>query len=342
MEEEEGEKRFITLDTLVFSGGAVDALAFLGCVQYLEECQALAAVDTYIGTSAGAFIAFMMALGYTHQEMRVWAGKKFCESGANQIDIDNLLSSFEMMGIDPGHKLTAFMEDALYFKLGVRDMTLLDLERRCGKTLVACASNLTHARPEYFCAKTHPGLSLLTAVRASACIPYLFAPVRVGDCLYVDGGMFENLPLGACSLLQRHPARVLAMNLRWDIPRDLPRDIVEYSWYLVTSLLHRTNQLIPTIEGGKSSEAHDDSRKNSFTVVHIDSHHEQETNPESCGAINNSPFMGFCLDSMEFVIEKECIDRNIRRGMEALRNMGITFLPASSHVTQKRDAFTQT
>ena len=297
------------LDTLVMSGGAVDALAFLGCIQYLEESRTRDDFEVVVGTSAGALLAFMFVLGYSATEMRTWAVKRFSESGANQLNIDDLLFSYDTMGVDNGGRMEAFMADVLYARLKVSDVSFLDLRQLTGgkRKLVVSASNLTTSRSEYFCEDTWPHLSVLTALRASSCVPYLFTPVKIGSAMFVDGGIFENLPLGACDMLGRHRSRVLAMNVWWEKPTKLPTDIVQYSWYLVSSILVRTNN--------PEKQKDDDD---GVTLVHVHQHVGQ------CPRSENKPFMSFCMDTMQFVINEDTVQESIRQGHASIAEVMTT------------------
>lgn len=49
---------------LVFAGGGIRAIAHLGACAQLAEAELLKHVKEYCGVSAGAFMAFTLALGY--------------------------------------------------------------------------------------------------------------------------------------------------------------------------------------------------------------------------------------------------------------------------------------
>ena len=54
---------------LVFEGGGVKGIAYLGAQQVLEQRGLMDNVEHVGGTSAGAINAVLLALGYSHQEM---------------------------------------------------------------------------------------------------------------------------------------------------------------------------------------------------------------------------------------------------------------------------------
>lgn len=59
-------------DTLVISGGSVNGISALGALQYLRDNEYLNNIKTYIGTSSGAFICYLLAIGYTPVEIIGW------------------------------------------------------------------------------------------------------------------------------------------------------------------------------------------------------------------------------------------------------------------------------
>ncbi len=59
------------LDTLVFSGGGIKGIGFIGCLNSLENNNLYDynKINTFIGTSAGAIIASFLAVGYSIPEL---------------------------------------------------------------------------------------------------------------------------------------------------------------------------------------------------------------------------------------------------------------------------------
>ena len=55
--------------TLVLSGGGVKGILMLGAIQYMIDNRLLEKTTTYIGTSVGAMIGYLLAIGYTPIEI---------------------------------------------------------------------------------------------------------------------------------------------------------------------------------------------------------------------------------------------------------------------------------
>jgi peptidase E len=59
-------------DTLVIAGGSTKGILALGALQYAIDNYMLSKIKTYIGTSAGAMICYLLAIGYTPIEIIVY------------------------------------------------------------------------------------------------------------------------------------------------------------------------------------------------------------------------------------------------------------------------------
>ena len=55
---------------LVFEGGGVKGIAYVGALKKLEEEDILQNIERVAGTSAGAMVAVLIGLGYTAEELR--------------------------------------------------------------------------------------------------------------------------------------------------------------------------------------------------------------------------------------------------------------------------------
>ena len=59
-------------EKLVISGGGIKGLSGLGALQYLEDNKLLESINTYIGTSIGGIILYLLAIGYKPIEIIVY------------------------------------------------------------------------------------------------------------------------------------------------------------------------------------------------------------------------------------------------------------------------------
>jgi NTE family protein len=186
---------------LALSGGGAKSMAQLGALRVIEESGVK--IDYISGTSMGAVIGAMYAMGYTVDEI---------EATLAQVDFDQLLSN----DMPRNRKPYLNRNDEKY---------LLSVELNDGKINLPKAYNYGHYMLKvlsYLTMRNHsvtdfedlpiPFLCMATdletgesvvfdkgnltdALRASVAYPSIFSPYEINGRLYVDGGVRNNLPI---------------------------------------------------------------------------------------------------------------------------------------------------
>lgn len=180
---------------LVLSGGALRAVALLGAIKYLEELNLLKNIKQFVGTSAGSIISFLLIIGYKSNEI-----VKLFENNVDyitqfNINIDNLSNILDDYGIDDCTRNKEKLEDFLYKKINRKTITFLELTKKFGVNFVVTGTNLTKRQTDYFNVDNYPNMNVIDALIISSCIPLIYKPITFNDCLYVDGGIYDNFPL---------------------------------------------------------------------------------------------------------------------------------------------------
>ncbi|MDP4912649.1 MAG: patatin-like phospholipase family protein [Pseudomonadales bacterium] len=187
---------------LVFEGGGVKGIAYLGALDVLGSKGILEAIERIGGTSAGAINAVLLGLGFTLKETRdiLWAldFNAFMDDSWGIVhDTERLLHEF---GWYKGDFFRAWIGKLIRSKTGNSESTFADLEAlkasRGFKSLYFMGTNLSTGYSEVFSAAHTPRACIADAVRISMSIPLFFAARRSarGD-VYVDGGMLDNYPV---------------------------------------------------------------------------------------------------------------------------------------------------
>ncbi len=201
---------------LALAGGGARGLAHIGVLQALRKANIH--VDMIAGTSFGGFIGACHALGKTPDEIQTLT-ESYATAGAwlKLIDLRRrcLLSE---AGV------TAFFESALGAGTTFADLKI---------PLCLTATDLTTGREAVLAEG-----ALVPAVRATTAIPGVVPPATIGERLYVDGAVVNNLPvdlprkMGADIVIGVDTAQTLT-NLdhiqdatRWaSVPRSLKRSL---------------------------------------------------------------------------------------------------------------------
>ncbi|HLX84285.1 MAG TPA: patatin-like phospholipase family protein [Terriglobales bacterium] len=187
---------------VALEGGGALGLAHIGVLQWFEDHHI--PIDYVAGTSMGGLVAGLYATGKSPAELRAivekqdWNAiidgqtgyrdlsfrrKEDTSAFPNRLDF-GLKNGFSLpSGLNSGHGVSLLIdrETLPYTHNGSFDN--LPIPFRC------VATNLATGQAYVF---DHG--SIAQAMRSTMSIPGLFAPVRIGNDLFVDGGLLGNLP----------------------------------------------------------------------------------------------------------------------------------------------------
>jgi NTE family protein len=186
---------------LALSGGGAKGFAHVGVLKVLEE--AGLPVDMICGTSMGAFIGGMYAIGYRApdlenlilqtnwddylndrvarrslaMEQKLWDGRYIVELPIRQGDVK--LPS----GLISGQKITRLFSRLTLPVHHIQDFRDFPIPFACVATDIVSGESV----------RLEDGY-LPEALLASMAFPTVFSPVRIGGRLLLDGGLVRNLP----------------------------------------------------------------------------------------------------------------------------------------------------
>lgn len=159
---------------LVLSGGAARGFAHIGVLQALEARDVR--IDAVAGTSMGAILGALHAKGMTADQIY---------DLADDVGLRDVLDLSLQTGLLKGEKLQAFLAEHLPARFA-------GLRKSLAVTTTDIESGEEHVILDG---------DLVQAVRASSSFPGAFEPVEVNGRTLADGGIVNNLPVHAASLL---------------------------------------------------------------------------------------------------------------------------------------------
>ena len=187
---------------LVFEGGGVKGVAYLGALELLEEKAILGSITRVGGTSAGAIIALLIGLNYSRSEI---------DAEVRALDFNKLLDDsfgvirdtarlIEEYGWYKGDFFLQWAGDRVAAKTGNSLATFAEVAAMKGekgfRDIYFMGTNLATGFSEIFSAEHTPAMRVAEAIRISMSIPLFFtARHGYGDALYVDGGVLDNFPV---------------------------------------------------------------------------------------------------------------------------------------------------
>lgn len=163
---------------LAFSGSGFKNPVFVGVLKAVRE--AGIRVVELAGTSGGSIVAALFAAGMSIERMEDMA---LHQDWSRMLTFDPW-SGLRHGGYCSGGALLRFLQDQ------TRGKRFSDLDIQ----LKIVASDLVTEAEVEFGLLTSPDMPIALAARASASIPFIYAPVRYKDMLLVDGGCCDNIP----------------------------------------------------------------------------------------------------------------------------------------------------
>ena len=187
---------FDTIDTLVFGGGGVRGVAYLGALlairdRFDKDLTNAPHLTCFAGSSIGALVALMFTCGWTLEEMRQFSETTNFENLL--FDVDILQAG--LLGLQDGSILRGLVTAVLQAKGIPLDITFDGLYKLFPKKLVVTVSDLTCVGIQQLCYETVPNAPIVEAVMGSMTLPLLFQPVKWENRLWVDGGLCDNFPM---------------------------------------------------------------------------------------------------------------------------------------------------
>lgn len=173
--------------SLALGGGGVRGVLHVGGLAALEEARgSLRFPDGIYGCSIGAVVATAVAFGMSSAQIK--------EMMLHHFDVGRFLppvrlSSLREIGVTKGMFGMELFDEGLLAAFRSQGLELR------GKTigdaiqpLFIGASNITTHRPVFFTSR----VPVVEALRASCCIPLVYAPQVLYGNVYLDGGLYMN------------------------------------------------------------------------------------------------------------------------------------------------------
>jgi NTE family protein len=206
--------------SIAFGGGGMRGALHLGGLRAVLKFQeSLTFPDGIYGYSIGSIIATALAFNLSiHQIQSMIDESMHLESIVKQPKLSMFADLVNKCGLLSMNEVEESIRKA-FLKQGVdlRNKVIADAPQK----LFIGASNLTLRKPVFFTGQ----VPILTAIKASCCIPCVFQPQVVYNHVYVDGGVYmyyfdEYLPKDCLSFIVSYTPQPLR-------PQDLEGNLPE-------------------------------------------------------------------------------------------------------------------
>lgn len=245
---------------LVLSGGGAKGMTHIGVIRALEENDI--PIDYITGTSMGAIIGSLYAMGYSPDDMEALISSDDFKRWYNAEIEENYIYYFkknlptpEFLSVhfslkgDKGIK-SQFLPTSVVNPI---QMNLAFLELFAQSTAL-CQGDFDHLFIPFRCVasdvynKKELVLSkgdLGDAVRASMSFPFMFKPIKMNDVLVYDGGIYNNFPTDVMRK-DFNPDLVIGSVVAQNTSKPDEGDLMGQ---IETMVMQKTNYDIPAEEG---------------------------------------------------------------------------------------------
>lgn len=171
---------------LVLSGGSTKGFAQLGALHHFRNN--ISEIDTFVGTSIGAIISYMLILGYP--PIAIYLMFQNIKLG----EMPSPILFMEDYGLYDENPCITYVRKLTIEKFG-KDITFMDLFNLTNKRLFVTGTNVDKGKSIVFNHHSFPDMKVCDALDISSRIPMLFTPIIYEGDRYCDGGVMLSTPL---------------------------------------------------------------------------------------------------------------------------------------------------
>jgi predicted acylesterase/phospholipase RssA len=178
---------------LIISGGGMKGFCALGAVVKLKELEIIDEPDVYCGTSIGSSICFLLAIGYSPEDIFTILHDIDSEM-LMKYNIDSIFndSHFGIANLDAFISVITILTKKKNIS---KKITFKKLYDKFKKELIITGVSVNDAKLYYFNHINTPNMEIITAIKISCSIPFIFKPVEYNNKIWIDGGCFNNYPI---------------------------------------------------------------------------------------------------------------------------------------------------
>lgn len=174
--------------TLVLKGGGAKGLALVGALTHLSQCYRL---TRFVGTSAGAILAVLLAAGYKPEELADILMELDFRQFITKSPFTGLKNLIWNGGANSTESFETWLETKLKAKIQKEGRILM---RDLPNHALVFAAQEEHGTLCFDSKGDHQDASAAYAVRCSMAIPFFIIPASRDGLAVYDGGVLNNYP----------------------------------------------------------------------------------------------------------------------------------------------------
>ncbi len=236
------------LTHLVFSGNALRSICLCGVLRYLYCYNLHSQIRDVSGTSMGALFCFAFALKIPIEELEVIIYDVCKNPKYTKFESSCLLNIIDTYGLSSSLDYLDSLREYLMKIYNQNDITFLELSKKTGINLYVSATRINDGSNVIFNVNDTPNVSVIEAVAASMCVPFLSKPINIDGYYYIDGYLTNNFPLDCFSNINKDNILGVAVNVDKDymmpsIPQNQELSFPTYLYNILYIFYNNTYKL---------------------------------------------------------------------------------------------------
>lgn len=237
-----------TITHLVFGGNALRTLCLCGILRYLYCYNLDKIIRDVAGTSMGAFFALAFALKIPIEQLEGFIYKVCNNPKLTKIEASAFLNMIDSYGLGSSLEYLDVIRDYIKDTYNTDDLTFLELSKKTGVNLYVSATCINDGSNIIFNVDDTPNVSIIEAVAASMCVPFLSKPIKINGYYYVDGYLRNNFPIDCFEKVNKDNILGVAVNVCNDynmpnIPKDQELTFPSYLYNILYIFYNNTYKL---------------------------------------------------------------------------------------------------
>lgn len=181
---------------LVCCGGGILGLSMTTAFKAMNNLGKMEAIEKVCGTSVGSMFGVFAACKLTNAEIDKYTDKFYEElTNLSETIVEQGYNMYSKLGLHDNKNIYKVVNEMLFDKYGVHDMTLKQLYDVTKVEYTAVAMCMDTRETKYFNYKNQPDMAVGKVVQMSAAVPLFFVQVKWHNMAFCDGGAVDNFPL---------------------------------------------------------------------------------------------------------------------------------------------------
>jgi len=230
---------------LVFSGNALKSVVLCGVLRYIYFHKLDLHIHDVSATSMGSLFALAFALKIPIEKLEEMILELANYETVTKINPSAIMNIINNYGLHSAHNYMDIFRKYIKEVYDQDDITFLELSKKTGVNIYVCTTRVDTGKCVIFNVNDTPNVSVLNAVSASMCIPFLSEPIFIDGYYYVDGFLSNNFPYEVFSHINRKNILGVAGSVQHQYEMDAVEkgtklSLFEY-FYKLLFILHINN-----------------------------------------------------------------------------------------------------